>query len=470
MAKAASGVEYSKVAEIKGPLLIVDGIDTAAFDELVEVEDPSGGKRLARVLESGFGRAIAQVFEGTSGLSVAGTKAKFLGKTMQLPVSEELLGRVFDGLGRPLDGLPEPVGKEFRDVNGAPINPERREYPTDLIQTGVSAIDVMLTLVRGQKLPIFSGAGMPHNKLAAQIARQATVVGEGEEFAVVFAALGVQHGEAAFFKRTLEESGAIRRSILYQNLADDPAIERISTPRVALTAAEYLAFDLGYHVLVILTDLTNYAEALREISAAREEVPGRKGYPGYLYTDLATNYERAGRIKGMKGSITQMPILSMPSDDVTHPIPDLTGYITEGQIFLGRDLFRKGIYPPIYLLSSLSRLMGPALGHVIKAGRARADHQMVGNQLYNAYARSVELRALAEIVGKSGLTGVDLRYLKFGDEFEQKFLSQGYDENRPFDDSLRIAWECLSVLPDTELTNIKEDFVKKYHIKERSTE
>ncbi|MCS4539804.1 MAG: V-type ATP synthase subunit B [Thaumarchaeota archaeon] len=470
MAKAASGVEYSKVAEIKGPLLIVDGIDTAAFDELVEVEDPSGNKRLARVLESGFGRAIAQVFEGTSGLSVAGTKAKFLGKTMQLPVSEELLGRVFDGLGRPLDGLPEPVGKEFRDVNGAPINPERREYPTDLIQTGVSAIDVMLTLVRGQKLPIFSGAGMPHNKLAAQIARQATVVGEGEEFAVVFAALGVQHGEAAFFKRTLEESGAIRRSILYTNLADDPAIERIITPRVALTAAEYLAFDLGYHVLVILTDMTNYAEALREISAAREEVPGRKGYPGYLYTDLATNYERAGRIKGMKGSITQMPILSMPSDDVTHPIPDLTGYITEGQIFLGRDLFRKGIYPPIYLLSSLSRLMGPALGYVIKAGRARADHQMVGNQLYNAYARSGELRALAEIVGKSGLTGVDRRYLKFGDEFEQKFLSQGYDENRPFDDSLRIAWECLSVLPDTELTNIKEDFVKKYHIKERSTE
>ncbi len=448
----------------------MDGIDTAAFDELVEVEDPSGGKRLARVLESGFGRAIAQVFEGTSGLSVAGTKAKFLGKTMQLPVSEELLGRVFDGLGRPLDGLPDPVGKEFRDVNGAPINPERREYPTDLIQTGVSAIDVMLTLVRGQKLPIFSGAGMPHNRLAAQIARQATVVGEGEEFAVVFAALGVQHGEAAFFKKTLEESGAIRRSILYQNLADDPAIERIITPRVALTAAEYLAFDLGYHVLVILTDLTNYAEALREISAAREEVPGRKGYPGYLYTDLATNYERAGRIKGMKGSITQMPILSMPSDDVTHPIPDLTGYITEGQVFLGRDLFRKGIYPPIYLLSSLSRLMGPALGHVIKEGRARPDHQMVGNQLYNAYARSGELRALAEIVGKSGLTGVDLRYLKFGDEFEQKFLSQGYDENRPFEDSLRIAWECLSVLPETELTNIKEEFVKKYHIKERSTE
>jgi V/A-type H+-transporting ATPase subunit B len=449
---------------------VVEGINTAAFDELVEVEDPDGGKRLARVLETGFGKAVAQVFEGTSGLSVSGTRAKFLGKTMELPVSDELLGRVFDGLGRPQDGLPDPVGKDFRDVNGTPINPERREYPTDIIQTGISAIDVMTTLVRGQKLPIFSGAGMSHNRLAAQVARQATVVGAGEEFAVVFAALGVQNGEASFFKKTLEESGAIRRSILYLNLADDPAIERIITPRVALTAAEYLAFDLGYHVLVILTDLTNYAEALREISAAREEVPGRKGYPGYLYTDLSTIYERAGRIKNLKGSITQMPILSMPSDDVTHPIPDLTGYITEGQIFLGRDLFRKGIYPPIYLLSSLSRLMGPALGFVIKAGKARADQQLVANQLYNAYARAGELRALAEIVGKSGLSVVDNKYLKFGDEFEQKFLSQGYDENRTFDDSLRIAWDVLSILPQSELTNIKEEFINKYYVKERSAE
>jgi V/A-type H+/Na+-transporting ATPase subunit B len=389
---------------------------------------------------------------------------------MELPVSDDLLGRVFDGLGRPQDGLPDPVGKDFRDVNGAPINPERREYPTDLIQTGVSAIDIMLTLVRGQKLPIFSGAGMSHNRLAAQVARQATVVGTGEEFAVVFAALGVQHGEAAFFKKTLEESGAIRRSILYLNLADDPAIERIITPRVALTAAEYLAFDLGYHVLVILTDITNYAEALREISAAREEVPGRKGFPGYLYTDLATMYERAGRIKNQKGSITQMPILSMPSDDVTHPIPDLTGYITEGQIFLGRDLFRKGIYPPIYLLSSLSRLMGPALGHVVKEGKARPDHQAVGNQLYNAYARAQDLRALAEIVGKTGLSATDNKYLKFGDEFEQRFLSQGYDENRTFEDSLRIAWDVLSVLPESELTNIKEEFIKKFYVKERQAE
>jgi len=444
---------------------VVDGVEKAAFDELVEIEDGSGTRRLARVLETGFGKAVVQVFEGTSGLSVSGTRAKFLGRTMEIPVSDQLLGRVFDGLGKPLDGLPEPVAKTFLDVNGAPINPERREYPTDLIQTGVSVIDGMLTLVRGQKLPIFSGAGMPHNNLAAQIARQATVAGQGEEFAVVFAAVGVSHSEASFFQKTLEQSGAIRRSILYLNLADDPAIERIITPRVALTAAEYLAFELGMHVLVIITDITNYAEALREISAAREEVPGRKGFPGYLYTDLSTLYERAGKIKGRKGSITQMPILTMPSDDVTHPIPDLTGYITEGQIFLGRDLFRKGIYPPVYVLSSLSRLMGPALGTVIKRGGARPDYSQVGNQLYNAYSRSIELRALAEIVGKSGLTASDLKYLQFGDDFESKYLNQGYDENRTFEDSLRIAWEVLSDLPESELTNIKEEFIQKYYVK-----
>jgi V/A-type H+-transporting ATPase subunit B len=468
MSKTSSGLEYSKVAEIKGPLLVVDGVDRAAFDELVEIEDAEGKKRLARVLETGFGKAVVQVFEGTSGLSIGGTKVRFLGRTMQLPVSDQLLGRVFDGLGRPLDGLPEPMAKSFLDVNGAPINPERRDYPTDLIQTGVSVIDGMLTLVRGQKLPIFSGAGMSHNMLAAQVARQAAVVGEGEEFAVVFAAVGVSSSEAIFFQRTLAESGAIRRSVLYLNLADDPAIERIITPRVALTAAEYLAFELDMHVLVIITDITNYAEALREISAAREEVPGRKGFPGYLYTDLATLYERAGRIKGKKGSITQMPILSMPSDDVTHPIPDLTGYITEGQIFLGRELFRKGLYPPVYVVSSLSRLMGPALGQVIKKGRARPDHHQVGNQLYNAYARAVELRALAEIVGKSGLTGSDLKYLVFGDEFEQKYLNQGYDENRTFEDTLRIGWETLSVLPKSELTNVKEEFIEKYYVAGKS--
>jgi V/A-type H+-transporting ATPase subunit B len=453
------GVEYTRVQEIKGPLLIVEGVSRAAFDELVEIETVDGIKRLGKVLEVGQGKAVIQVFEGTAGLSIKGTKARFLGKTMEVPVSQELLGRIFDGLGRPIDGLPEPIAEEFRDINGAPINPERREYPSDFIQTGVSVIDGMLTLVRGQKLPIFSGSGMPHNILAAQIARQATVVGRGEEFAVVFAAIGVQYSEAQYFKRSLEESGALRRSVLFLNLADDPAIERIITPRVALTVAEYLAFDLNMHVLVIITDMTNYAEALREISAAREEVPGRKGYPGYLYTDLATIYERAGRIKNVKGSITQMPILSMPADDITHPIPDLTGYITEGQIVLSRDLFRRNIYPPVGVLMSLSRLMKDGVGE----GKTRADHMEVSNQLYDAYARAQEVRALSEIVGKAGLTGVDLKYLEFGDAFEQQFLRQEPDENRTLEETLRRAWDVLSTLPESELTKIKEVHIKKYY-------
>ena len=457
--KVTSGVEYTKIGEIKGPLIIVEGASTASFDELVEIESTDGEKRLGRVLEVGGGRAVVQVFEGTTGLSVLGTKSRFLGRTMEIPVSNELLGRAFDGLGRPIDGLPEPVGEDFRDIEGAPINPGRRDYPTDFIQTGVSVIDGMLTLVRGQKLPIFSGAGMSHNMLAAQIARQATVSGKGEEFAVVFAAIGVQSGEAAFFRRTLEESGAIKRSTLFLNLADDPAIERIITPKVALTTAEYLAFDLGMHVLVIITDITNYCEALREISAAREEVPGRKGYPGYLYTDLATMYERAGRVKGKKGSITQMPILSMPSDDITHPISDLTGYITEGQVVLARDLFRKDVYPAVGVLMSLSRLMKDGVGE----GLTRPDHMDVSNQLYDAYSRAQELRALAEIVGKGGLTGVDLKYLELGEIFEQRFLKQDYDENRDLDKTLGLAWECLSTLPEAELTKIKMDYVKKYH-------
>jgi len=456
---AEVGVEYTKVQEIKGPLLIVEGITRAAFDELVEIETIDGIKRLGKVLEVGQGRAVIQVFEGTSGLSIRGTKARFLGKTMEIPVSQELLGRIFDGLGRPIDGLPEPIAEEFRDVNGAPINPERREYPSDFIQTGVSVIDGMLTLVRGQKLPIFSGSGMPHNILAAQIARQATVVGRGEEFAVVFAAIGVQYSEAQYFKRSLEESGALRRSVLFLNLADDPAIERIITPRVALTVAEYLAFDLNMHVLVIITDMTNYAEALREISAAREEVPGRKGYPGYLYTDLATIYERAGRIKNVKGSITQMPILSMPADDITHPIPDLTGYITEGQIVLSRELFRRDVYPPVGVLMSLSRLMKDGVGE----GKTRADHMEVSNQLYDAYARAQEVRALSEIVGKAGLTGVDLKYLEFGDAFEQDFLRQAPDENRTLEETMRRAWDVLSTLPENELTKIKEVHIKKHY-------
>jgi V/A-type H+-transporting ATPase subunit B len=459
LSETVGGIEYTKVAEIKGPLMIVDGITKVAFDELVEVETAEGEKRLGRVLEVGYGKAVVQIFEGTSGLAISGTKAKFLGKTMAMPVSQELLGRVFDGLGRPNDGLPEPVADRFIDVNGEPMNPERREYPTSFIQTGVSVIDGMLTLVRGQKLPIFSGSGMPHNILAAQIARQATVVGTKEDFAVVFAAIGVQYSEAQYFKRSLEESGALRRSVLFLNLADDPAIERIITPRVALTVAEYLAFDLGMHVLAILTDMTNYAEALREISAAREEVPGRKGYPGYLYTDLANNYERAGRIKGNNGSVTQVPILSMPADDITHPIPDLTGYITEGQIVLGRDLFRKGIYPPVNVLMSLSRLMKDGVGE----GKTRVDHMEVGNQLYDAYSRTQEVRALAEIVGRAGLTGIDLKYLDSGDTFENYFLKQSHDENRNLDETLSRAWDVLSTLPEGELTKIKEKNVRQYY-------
>jgi len=459
LSEAAVGIEYTKVAEIKGPLMIIDGITRASFDELVEIETPDKERRLGRVLEVGYGKAVVQVFEGTTGLAIIGTKAKFLGKTMQLGVSQELLGRVFDGLGRPNDGLPEPIAEKFIDVNGEPMNPERRDYPTSFIQTGVSVIDGMLTLVTVACLPIFSGSGMPHNILAAQIARQATVVGTKEDFAVVFAAIGVQYSDAQYFKRSLEESGALRRSVLFLNLADDPAIERIITPKVALTVAEYLAFELEMHVLAILTDMTNYAEALREISAAREEVPGRKGYPGYLYTDLANNYERAGRIKGKNGSVTQVPILSMPADDITHPIPDLTGYITEGQIVLGRDLFRKGIYPPVNVLMSLSRLMKDGVGE----GKTRTDHMEVGNQLYDAYSRAQEVRALAEIVGKAGLTGVDLKYLGVGDIFEEHFLKQSNDENRTLEETLSRAWEVLSTLPEGELTKIKDKNVRQYY-------
>ena len=453
------GVQYSNIAEIKGPLVVVDGVENAAFDELVEIETNEGEKRLGKVLEVGNGKAIVQVFEGTTGLSVSGTNAKFVGKVMEMPVSEQILGRVFDGLGRPKDGLPDLVAESFLDINGAPMNPAEREYPKDFIQTGVSVIDGMLTLVRGQKLPIFSGSGMSHNILAAQIARQASVVGTNDEFAVVFAAIGVQYSEAEYFSRSLEESGALKRSVLFLNLADDPAIERIITPRVALTVAEYLAYDLGMHVLVILTDMTNYAEALREISAAREEVPGRKGYPGYLYTDLSTIYERAGRLKGKNGSVTQMPILSMPSDDITHPIPDLTGYITEGQIVLGRDLFRQGVYPPVNILMSLSRIMKDGIGE----GKTRADHQEVSNQNYDAYSRSQEVRALAGIVGKAGLTPVDLNYMNFGDEFENKFLTQAIDENRTIEETLALQWSTISNLPKNELTKVKDKFIEQYY-------
>ena len=459
------GVQYSKIAEIKGPLVVVDDVENAAFDELVEVETNDGERRLGKVLEVGNGKAIVQVFEGTTGLSISGTNAKFVGKVMEMPVSKEVLGRVFDGLGRPKDGLPDPIADQFIDINGEPMNPEQREYPKDFIQTGVSVIDGLITLVRGQKLPIFSGSGMSHNLLAAQIARQASVVGTDDDFAVVFAAIGVQYSEAEYFRKSLEESGALKRSVLFLNTADDPAIERIITPRVALTVAEYLAFELGMHVLVILTDKTNYAEALREISAAREEVPGRKGYPGYLYTDLSTLYERAGKLNGKKGSVTQVPILSMPSDDITHPIPDLTGYITEGQIVMNRELHRGNIQPPVDVLTSLSRLMNQGIG----AGRTREDHRQLADQLYAAYAQGKDARALAAIVGEGALSDLDRKFLVVANEFEKKFVHQGPNENRSIEQTLSLGWDLLSGLSETELTRIKPEFIAKY-AKKNSTD
>jgi len=465
MSTGRSGVEYLSIQEIKGPLMVVGGVSGVGYDELVEVETVDGERRLGRVIEVSEGRAVVQVFEGTQGLGIAGTKARFLGRTMETPVSTEMLGRVFDGLGRPIDGLPDPIAEDVLDVNGEPINPEQREYPSDFIQTGISAIDGMNSLVRGQKLPIFSGAGLPHNMLAAQIARQATVRGEKEEFAVVFAAMGIKYDEALFFRKFFEETGAIKRVAMFINLADEPAMVRLITPRMALTLAEYLAFERDMHVLVILTDMTSYAEALREISSAREEVPGRQGYPGYMYSDLASIYERAGRAIGKKGSITQMPILTMPADDITHPIPDLTGYITEGQVVLDRGLYNRGIYPPINVLMSLSRLMKEGIG----PGKTREDHGDVSNQLYAAYSRAQELRGLAVIVGEESLTDTDRRYLRFGEAFERRFLSQGFYENRSIEETLDIGWEVLSILPESELTNIKDVFIQKYHPRRRSS-
>ena len=457
---AVAGVrEYSRISEIKGPLIFVEGVTNVGYDEIVEVELPSGEKRRGRVLDVAKGLAVVQVFEGTTSITTTGTKVRFLGKPLEIPVSEDMLGRIFNGLGEPIDGGPKIIAEEERDVNGAPLNPAERTYPEDFIQTGVSAIDGMNTLVRGQKLPIFSGSGLPHNVLAAQIARQATVRGEQEEFAVVFAAIGIKYDDYMFFRKFFEETGALNRVAMFVNLADEPAMIRLVTPRAALTLAEYLAYERDMHVLVILTDMTNYAEALREISAAREEVPGRQGYPGYLYSDLASIYERAGRVKGKKGSITQMPILTMPNDDITHPIPDLTGYITEGQIVLSRELHNKGIYPPINVLMSLSRLMKEGIG----PGKTREDHAEVSNQLYAAYSRGVELRSLAAVVGEESLSETDRKYLKFADLFERRFLSQGVRENRTIEQTLDIAWEILATLPEDELVNIKEETIKKYH-------
>ncbi|MCE4612882.1 MAG: ATP synthase subunit B [Desulfurococcales archaeon] len=463
---AITGVrEYSRVSEIRGPLVLVEGVSAVSYDEIVEVELPTGEIRRGRVLDVSRGLAVVQVFEGTTGITATGTKVRFLGKPLELPVSEDMLGRVFNGLGEPIDGGPKIIAEDERDINGAPLNPAERAYPEDFIQTGVSAIDGMNTLVRGQKLPIFSGSGLPHNVLAAQIARQATVRGEEEEFAVIFAAIGIKYDDYIFFRNFFEQTGALNRVAMFVNLANEPAMIRLVTPRAALTLAEYLAYERDMHVLVILTDMTNYAEALREISAAREEVPGRQGYPGYLYSDLASIYERAGRVKGKKGSITQMPILTMPNDDITHPIPDLTGYITEGQIVLSRSLHNRGIYPPIDVLMSLSRLMKEGIG----PGKTREDHAEIKDQLYAAYSRGVELRSLAAVVGEESLSETDRRYLKFADAFEKRFLTQGVRENRSIEETLDLAWEVLAELPEEELFHVKEETIKKYHPRHRGS-
>jgi len=453
-------IEYTTVTEVAGPLMIVEGIEDVAYNEVVKIRTSAGEERTGQVLEAFLDKAVVQVFEGTKGLDTDKTSARFIGETMKLGVSKDLLGRVFDGTGNPIDDAPQIIPDSRLDINGSPINPYSREYPREFIQTGISTIDGLNTLVRGQKLPIFSGSGLPHNKLAAQIARQAKVLGKQEKFAVVFCAMGITFEEANLFIRDFENTGALERTVMFLNLADDPTIERIILPRMALTCAEYLAFDLDMQVLVILTDLTNYAEALREIAAAREEVPGRRGYPGYMYTDLAMIYERAGRISGRKGSITQIPMLSMPDDDITHPIPDLTGYITEGQIVLERSLDKKNIYPPVAVLPSLSRLMDRGIGEK----RTRADHAGVSNQLYAAYAEGVDLRDLVAIVGEDALSERDRKYLNFAKQFEEAFVRQDINEDRSIEKTLTIGWELLSNLPKSELKKIDEKFIEKYYI------
>ncbi|NLO82552.1 MAG: V-type ATP synthase subunit B [Clostridiales bacterium] len=450
--------EYRTITEVVGPLMLVEHVEGAKFNELVEIEQANGEVRRGRVLEVDGDKALVQLFEGSHGLRISDSKARFLGRSIELGVSRDMLGRVFDGMGRTIDGGPDIIPKKRMDINGEPINPAARDYPSEFIQTGISAIDGLNTLVRGQKLPVFSGAGLPHAQLAAQIARQAQVLGSESEFAVVFAAIGITFEEADFFVSDFRRTGAIDRAVLFMNLANDPAIERISTPRMALTAAEYLAYEEDMHVLVILTDITNYAEALREVSAARKEVPGRRGYPGYMYTDLATMYERAGRIRGKKGSITQIPILTMPEDDKTHPIPDLTGYITEGQIILSRELHRKGVSPPIDVLPSLSRLKDKGIGE----GKTREDHADTMNQLFAAYARGKEAKELAVVLGEAALSDVDKLYAKFADEFEMRYVSQGYETNRSIEETLDLGWELLSILPRSELRRIRDEYIDKY--------
>ncbi len=451
--------EYRTIQEVAGPLMMVKGVENVTYDELGEIELANGETRRCRVLEIDGDTAMVQLFESSTGINLESSKVRFLGRTMELGVSEDMLGRVFDGLGRPIDGGPEILPEARRDINGQPMNPAARSYPQEFIQTGISAIDGLNTLVRGQKLPIFSASGLPHANLAAQIARQAKVRGTSEPFAVVFAAMGITFEESNFFVQSFKDTGAIDRTVMFVNLANDPAVERISTPRMALTAAEYLAFDKDMHVLVILTDITNYADALREISAARKEVPGRRGYPGYMYTDLASMYERAGRQKGKKGSITMIPILTMPEDDKTHPIPDLTGYITEGQIILSRDLYRKGVTPPIDVLPSLSRLKDKGIGE----GKTRADHSNTLNQLFAAYARGKEAKELMVVLGEAALTDIDKIYAQFADAFEQEYVSQGYDTDRSIEETLDIGWKLLSMLPRAELKRIDDKYLDLYY-------
>lgn len=450
--------EYKTIREVAGPLMLVDQVEGAVYDELVEIETQTGELRRGKVLEINGDKALVQLFESSAGINLKDSKVRFLGKTLELGVSLDMLGRVFDGLGRPKDGGPKIIPEKRLDVNGNPLNPVARDYPSEFIQTGVSAIDGLNTLVRGQKLPIFSGSGLPHANLAAQIARQAKVLSAEGKFAVVFAAMGITFEEADFFINDFKKTGAIDRAVLFINLANDPAIERIATPRMALTCAEYLAYEKGMHVLVIMTDMTNYCEALREVSAARKEVPGRRGYPGYLYTDLSTLYERAGKIRGKEGSITQIPILTMPEDDKTHPIPDLTGYITEGQIILSRELYRKGVMPPIDVLPSLSRLKDKGIGK----GKTREDHADTMNQLFAAYAQGKQAKELAVVLGESALSDIDKLYAKFADAFEKRYVSQGEYENRSIEETLNIGWELLSILPKSELKRIRDEYIEKY--------
>ena len=456
--------EYRTIEEVAGPLMLVRGVENVNYNDLGEIILSSGEKRRCKVLEIDGSDAMVQLFEPSTGINLSTSKVRFLGRSMELGVSEDMLGRVFDGLGRPIDNGPEILPDKRMDINGLPMNPAARNYPEEFIQTGISAIDGLNTLVRGQKLPIFSASGLPHAQLAAQIARQATVKGKNEQFAVVFAAMGITFEESNFFVESFKETGAIDRTVMFVNLANDPAVERIATPRMALTAAEYLAFEKDMHVLVILTDITNYADALREVSAARKEVPGRRGYPGYMYTDLATIYERAGRQRGKKGSITMIPILTMPEDDKTHPIPDLTGYITEGQIILSRELYRKNIMPPIDVLPSLSRLKDKGIGE----GKTRRDHADTMNQLFAAYARGKDAKELMVILGEAALTDIDKKYAKFADEFEKKYVSQGYQTNRDIEETLSIGWSLLSILPRSELKRIKYEFLDKYYEEEKS--